>query len=41
VERNFPEFIARVSGGLLTEVGLKRHYKTPEPLKLLRIAPKR
>ena len=41
VERNFPEFIARVSGGLLTEVGLKRHYKTPEPLKLLRTAPKR
>ena len=41
VERNFPEFIARVSGGLLTEVGLKRHYKTPEPVKLLRTAPKR
>src|SRR5208282_2878406 len=41
VERNFPEFIARVSGGLLTEVGLKRHYKTPEPLKLLRTAPTR
>ena len=41
VERNFPEFIARVSGGLLTEVGLKRHYKTPEPLKLLRMVPKR
>ena len=41
VERSFPEFIARVSGGLLTEVGLKRHYKIPEPLKLLRSAPKR
>jgi hypothetical protein len=41
VERNFPEFIARVSGGLLTEVGLKRHYKTPEPVKLLRTAPNR
>ncbi len=41
VERNFPEFIARVSGGLLTEVGLKRHYKTPEPIKLLRTAPTR
>ena len=40
VERSFPEFIARVPGGLLTEVGLKRHYKTPEPLKLLRTAPK-
>jgi hypothetical protein len=36
VERSFPEFIARVPGGLLGEVGLKRHYKTPEPLKLLR-----
>jgi len=41
VERSFPEFIARVGGGLLTEVGLKRHYKTPEPVKLLRTAPKR
>jgi hypothetical protein len=40
VERNFPEFIARVPGGLLTEVGLKRHYKTPEPVKSLRTAPK-
>jgi hypothetical protein len=35
VERNFPEFIARVPGGMLGEVGLKRHYKTPEPVKLL------
>jgi len=35
VERSFPEFIARVPGGLLNEVGLKRHYKTPEPVKLL------
>jgi hypothetical protein len=41
VERGFPEFIARVAGGSLTEVGLKRHYKTPEPVKLLRTAPKR
>ena len=41
VERSFPEFIARVGGGLLTEVGLKRHYKTPEAIKLLRAAPKR
>ena len=41
VERNFPEFIARVSGWLLAEVGLKRHYKTPEPVKLLRTAPNR
>ena len=35
VERNFPEFIARVPSGMLGEVGLKRHYKTPEPIKLL------
>jgi hypothetical protein len=41
VERSFPEFIARVAGGLLTEVGLKRHYKTPEPVKLMRTVPKR
>lgn len=41
VERSFPEFIARVAGGLLNEVGLKRHYKTPEAIKLLRTAPKR
>ncbi|HEY4416464.1 MAG TPA: hypothetical protein VGO57_12305 [Verrucomicrobiae bacterium] len=36
VEKNFPEFIARVPAGLLNEVGLKRHYKLPEPLKVLR-----
>ncbi len=36
VERSFPEFIARVPAGMLGEVGLKRHYKTPEPVKLLR-----
>ena len=41
VERSFPEFIARVPGGLLNEVGLKRHYKTPEAIKPLRTAPKR
>ncbi len=35
-ERTFPEFIARVPAGILNEAGLKRHYKTPEPLKLLR-----
>ncbi len=40
VERSFPEFISRVPGGLLGEVGLKRHYKTPEPVKLLRTSPK-
>ncbi len=36
VERSFPEFISRVPGGLLNEVGLKRHYKTAEPVKILR-----
>ena len=36
VERSFPEFIARVPGGMLGESGLKRHYKMPEPIKLLR-----
>lgn len=36
VERSFPEFIARVPSGMLLEVGLKRHYKTPEPVKVLR-----
>jgi len=36
VEKCFPEFIARVPGGMLNEVGLKRHYKTPEVLKVLR-----
>ena len=35
IERIFPEFIARVPGGMLGEVGLKRHYKTPEPVKSL------
>ena len=35
VEKSFPEFIARAPSGLLQEVGLKRHYKTPEPLKQL------
>ncbi len=36
VERSFPEFIARVPAGVLSEAGLKRHYKTPEALKVLR-----
>ncbi|HLH55052.1 MAG TPA: hypothetical protein VKY92_15695 [Verrucomicrobiae bacterium] len=36
VERSFPEFIARVPGGMLGEAGLKRHYKTPEAVKSLR-----
>jgi hypothetical protein len=36
VERIFPEFISRVPAGMLNEKGLKRHYKTPEALKVLR-----
>jgi len=36
VEKSFPEFIARVPAGLLNEIGLKRHYKLPETLKVLR-----
>ena len=36
VERSFPEFIARVPAGMLSESGLKRHYKTPEAIKPLR-----
>jgi len=36
VEKCFPEFIARAPGGMLAELGLKRHYKTPEALKVLR-----
>ena len=39
VERSFAEFIARAPGGALSELGLKRHYKTPEPIKLLRQMP--
>jgi hypothetical protein len=41
VERSFPEFIARVPGGMLGEAGLKRHYKTPEALKLLHVGKKK
>ena len=41
VERSFPEFIARVPGGMLGEVGLKRHYKAPEPIKLLHVSRKK
>ena len=36
VERSFPEFITRVPAGMLTELGLKRHYKLPEALKVFR-----
>ena len=36
VEKTFAEFVSRVPSKLLTEMGLKRHYKEPEPLKQLR-----
>jgi hypothetical protein len=36
VERSFPEFISRAPAKALTELGLKRHYKEPEPIKALR-----
>ena len=36
VERSFPEFISRAPAGMLTEAGLKRHYKTPEAIKPMR-----
>jgi hypothetical protein len=36
VDRSFPEFIARVPAGMLGDSGLKRHYKLPEPVKILR-----
>lgn len=39
VERSFPEFISRVPAGMLSELGLKRHYKTPEAIKVLRSGP--
>jgi hypothetical protein len=41
VERSFPEFISRAPAGMLSELGLKRHYKTPEPIKVLRRGPAR
>ena len=41
VERSFPEFIARVPAGSLSDVGLKRHYKLPETLKVLRAPAKK
>lgn len=36
VEKTFAEFIARVPGKMLSESGIKRHYKEPEALKQLR-----
>ena len=40
IERSFPEFISRAPGGMLSDAGLKRHYKTPEPIEPLRTAPR-
>jgi hypothetical protein len=40
VERSFPEFMERAPAGLLGEAGLKRHYKTPEAIKVIRAAGK-
>lgn len=36
-ERTFPEFINKVPAKLLTESGLKRHYKDPEPVKEIKL----
>lgn len=36
VERTFAEFVARVPAKMLSEGGLKRHYKDPEPIKEFR-----
>ena len=41
VERSFPEFVARVPAGMLGDVGLKRHYKMPETMKVLRAPAKK
>ena len=37
VDRSFPEFISRAPSKFFTELGLKRHYKEPEPIKALRV----
>jgi hypothetical protein len=36
VDKTFAEFVSRVPAKMLTEVGLKRHYKDPEALKQFR-----
>ena len=36
VERTFAEFVSRVPSKMLSEGGLKRHYKEPEPVKEFR-----
>jgi len=38
-ERTFAEFIIMVPASALADSGLKRHYKTPEPVKTLRLLP--
>jgi hypothetical protein len=37
VERTFPEFISKAPSKALTEAGLKRHYKDPEPVKQIKL----
>ncbi len=39
VEKCFAEFIVHVPAAALKDSGIKRHYKTPEPLKSLRLLP--
>ena len=36
-DRTFAEFIANVPAAALLDSGLKRHYKEPEPVKMLRL----
>jgi hypothetical protein len=36
VERTFAEFVSRAPAKMLSEGGLKRHYKEPEPVKEFR-----
>jgi hypothetical protein len=36
-ERTFPEIIAKVPSKMLGEVGLRRHYKDPEPVKQIKL----
>ena len=37
VDRSFPEFMLRAPSKLLSESGVKRHYKEPEPVKQLKL----
>ncbi len=36
VERSFADFVSRVPAGLLADAGLKRHYREPEPVHVMR-----